>query len=477
MNTYRPVRTVLFLAVALLMVACDSSPTPEPGALEFSTEPSGELENIIEDTPSDFTWDFYNDNVAVSLQEGPDWDGELVLAGFQIQNGEVVHRTTTDPVDTNVEVLSGGASIGDLISGSSWMSGSDWVSVSNWRPSSSWSPGSSWSPSEIEEEALAEAESMLEDNQTMVVVYAHRANESGDYGEVTRPFGLIFQKQNKIGNQIAFDANLSDSNEIFVVNPDGTNAKRITNNGTYDAHPMISPDGTQIAFHSSRNNGSRGEDVDLFVMDADGSNVQEVTKLSTYYGYFDWSPDGKKLVYGDAPNGTDNLYVINVDGTGKTQLTSNSGTDVEPHWSPDGSRIVFASDRDGDYDLYTVDPNGNNLQRITDDQYDNQQPRWSPDGSKIAFMSDRGGGWNRVYTIEVKTGTITQVTGGNSSNDSADRWPSWSPDGSEIAFGSTAFNGVGSEIYRVPSDGSGTPEKVTDSFDDNARRPFWSPVE
>ncbi len=278
-------------------------------------------------------------------------------------------------------------------------------------------------------------------------------------------------------NQIAFDTYLDENQEIVVVDPDGSNSERLTDNGTFDAHPIVSPDGTEIAFLSSRNNNSVGENVDLFVMNADGSDVREVTTLSIYYGYMDWSPDGEKLVYGDASNNNDDIYVINVDGSGKSRLTDDPEVDVEPSWSPDGSRIVFASNRDGDYDLYTVDSNGDDLQRLTDDQSDNRQPRWSPDGSEVAFSSDRGGSWDHIYTLEVESGDITQVTGKDASNDNKDRWPTWSPDGSEIAFQSVAFEGTGLEIYKVSADGSGTPEVVTNSFEKDSQRPFWSPAQ
>ena len=286
----------------------------------------------------------------------------------------------------------------------------------------------------------------------------------------------------QIDNQIAFEMYTKDSKEIYVVDSDGSNSKRLTDNGTYEGDPIISPDGTEIAFLSDRNS-SDGQAVDLFVMNADGSNVREVTELSTFSGRMDWSADGEKLVYSDLSNDNADIYVVNVDGSGKTRLTDDPEfRDYHPSWSPDGSQIVF--DRYGggdylDYDLYTMDSNGGNLQRLTDDDYANEKPRWSPDGSKVAFTRDREDSRDRVYTIDVDSRDITQVTGFDDSNDSGDDWPTWSPDGSEIAYESVSHDGDGTgvEVYRVNADGSGSHEVVTSSFDNDADRPFWSPVE
>ena len=179
------------LVTGLLLAACDLSSETEPDSLEFTTEPSDELSAMIDETPSDFTWAFFNDNVTVSMIPGSNWSGDLVLSAFQLQDGEVVHRTTTDPVSTTAEALSSGRSTEDLIPGSSWVPGPQWAPASNWIPGSSWIPGSNWSPSEIEDQAREAFD--LAEGETVVVVYAHTPDDSQT--QTTQPFGILMQRE------------------------------------------------------------------------------------------------------------------------------------------------------------------------------------------------------------------------------------------------------------------------------------------
>ena len=180
------------LVTGLLLAACDSGSETEPDPLEFTIEPSDELLSaLIDETASDFTWAFFNDNVTVSMIPGSNWSGDLVLSAFQLQDGEVVHRTTTDPVSTTAEALSSGRSIEDLFPGSSWVPGSQWAPASNWIPGSSWIPGSHWSPSEIEDRAREAFD--LAEGETVVVVYAHTPDDSRT--QTTQPFGILMQRE------------------------------------------------------------------------------------------------------------------------------------------------------------------------------------------------------------------------------------------------------------------------------------------
>lgn len=155
---------------------------------------------------------------------------------------------------------------------------------------------------------------------------------------------------------------------LWKMRPDGSDVKRITNRDDID--PSWSPDGSMIAFASSRA-GAR----QLFVMNADGSNVQQVTDLNNMGGRNTWSPDGTKLAFYRGPQGDRNIYVINVDGTGLVKLT-DGGDNLGPSWSPDGNWIVFTSFRDGNNELYIIHPDGTGLTRLTNSPISDWQPRW-----------------------------------------------------------------------------------------------------
>jgi Tol biopolymer transport system component len=155
---------------------------------------------------------------------------------------------------------------------------------------------------------------------------------------------------------------------IWIMQADGTKPRALTTKNDID--PTWSPDGSMIAFASSRA-GAR----QLFVMDADGSNIRQVTNLSDVGGRSSWSPDGKKLAFYAGPLNDHNIYTINIDGTGLTQLTFG-GDNLGPSWSPDGNWIAFTSYRDGNNEIYIMRPDGTNLVRLTNNASSDWQPRW-----------------------------------------------------------------------------------------------------
>lgn len=162
----------------LLLTCGDNSTDPEadPEPLEFTTEPSTELSQLIETAPGDFTWAYFNNHIIVNAVSGSMWSGEIVLSSFQVENGEVVNRATSDAVETSIDELADGLSAEELFPGSEWVPGAMWFPGSEWFPGSSWLPGSSWSPAEIEEIALSEFD--LGENESLLVVYAQLADDS-----------------------------------------------------------------------------------------------------------------------------------------------------------------------------------------------------------------------------------------------------------------------------------------------------------
>src|SRR5437870_4664116 len=118
------------------------------------------------------------------------------------------------------------------------------------------------------------------------------------------------------GTKIAFARYNINSKfaEIFVMNADGSDQRRLTQSGN-DRSPTWSPDGTKIAFARYNINSP----VEIFVMNADGSDQRAVAS-----GFDEpaWSPDGLKLAVGDnGALGTYGIYLINVDGSNRTQIT------------------------------------------------------------------------------------------------------------------------------------------------------------
>ena len=87
-------------------------------------------------------------------------------------------------------------------------------------------------------------------------------------------------------------------------------------------------------------------------MDADGSNQRRLTNN----GYSDeapsWSPDGHSIAFTSDRDGNTEIYVMNADGSNQRRLTNNGYSDEDPSWSPDSRSIAFTSDRSGDWEIY-----------------------------------------------------------------------------------------------------------------------------
>ena len=199
-----------------------------------------------------------------------------------------------------------------------------------------------------------------------------------------------------------------DRYDIYTVNRNGAELKRLTHYDVYTAEGVLSPDGKRIVFTSLKD-----ADLEIYTMNADGSDVRRLTNTPGYDGGAWWSPDGKQIVY-RANHPTDSadlkayrdllaqrlvrpsrveLFIMNADGSNQRQITHLGGANFGPSWTPDGKRIVFSSNhknpRGGNFDLYLINADGTNLEQITFDQAFDGFPMFSPDGKKLVWASNR----------------------------------------------------------------------------------------
>ena len=212
------------------------------------------------------------------------------------------------------------------------------------------------------------------------------------------------------GKRIAFHSdrdNDRDHNiEIYVMDADGQNEQRLTENRTEDEYPSWSPDGERIVF-SARREGHFKNNLDLtyeiYVMDADGQNEQRLTENRNNDWHPSWSPDGKRIAF-DADRKGDvvkfDIYVMDADGGNQQKLTNHRAWDGSPSWSPDGKRIAFWSLRDGNSEIYVMDADGGNQQNLTNHTNRDASPAWlnspfsvSPAGKKFTM-------WGRLKQID-----------------------------------------------------------------------------
>ncbi len=153
-----------------------------------------------------------------------------------------------------------------------------------------------------------------------------------------------------------------------------------------NVQPALSPDRSRIAFSSNR-----GGTYDLFLMDADGGQPRRLTTDAGTEGEPAWTPDGSRIVYtATPPGGQPQLYALRPDGQPPQALTAGPGGNHSPAVSPDGRTLAFVSTRDGNQEIYTMPVDGGPARRLTRTDRRESYPRFLPNGD-LLFAVERGG--------------------------------------------------------------------------------------
>ncbi len=196
--------------------------------------------------------------------------------------------------------------------------------------------------------------------------------------------------------------------------------KNLTHTRGYDAEGDYSPDGTKIVFASNRaayDHELSKEDqerlkvdkqyfMDIYIMDADGSNVKRLTDVPGYDGGPFFSHDGKKICWRRfTPKGdVAEVMTMNVDGSDQRAITKLGAMSWAPYFHPTGDYLIFTTNLQGfaNFELYIVDAQGKHAPvRVTYTDGFDGLPVFSPDGKKLAWTSGRGaGGASQIYIAD-----------------------------------------------------------------------------
>lgn len=271
------------------------------------------------------------------------------------------------------------------------------------------------------------------------------------------------------GTKIAFASHIIGDYGIYIIDSDGSNMTRLTENLVWGSLLNWSYDSTKIVFDSLL----EGQ-YEIYTLNAgDGSQMRNLSIHPSRDQFPYWSPDGTQVVFWSERDGNGEVYVVNIDGTELTNLTNNDHSDVISYhatpWSPDGTVLLFSSYRDNNWEIYVVRRDGTDLINLTESPGSDNSPIWSPNGAEIAFIF--GNDDQRGFAIMNADGTGKKILYSVPASVTGFSQPTWSPDGSQIAF--TLLYESQGEVYVINRDGSGLRNISNHPSSDFS--PVWRP--
>jgi TolB protein len=254
------------------------------------------------------------------------------------------------------------------------------------------------------------------------------------------------------------------SKELYLMDYDGFNPRRVTVNGSLNIVPTWSPDGRSIAYVSYRQGTP---DVFLAsIYEGKSSNLTNGKGAQALSAAF--SPDGKHIAYGSNRSGNMDIWVANADGSGARKVTTSSASDTAPCWSPTAQEIAFTSNRGGTPQIYVMDAEGLNVRRLTNVGNYNDGCSWNPSKEfpEVAYTSRLEGGFE-VAILDIASGQVRQVTQGRGSCE----YPTWAPNGRHLAFSCNR----GGQWQIAVSNRDGSEVQALSAGPGNNVQPDWGP--
>jgi TolB protein len=287
-----------------------------------------------------------------------------------------------------------------------------------------------------------------------------------DRGRIIRQFAneILVALTGEAGvfdTRIAFIKKGTSATELYTINFDGSDLRRITHHNSLTLSPRWSPDGRRLAYTSFKDGNP-----DIYLQELDSGKTEKIVSYPGLNLPGSWSRDGAMLLVTLSREGSPGIYDMNVGSRILQRLTRESTINVSPVRSPDEKRIAFVSNRNGSPQIYVMDADGGNVRRLTMEGNYNTSPAWSPKAKKIAYEGSVNGQF-QIFVIDEEGGAPRQMTFDRGDHES----PSWSPDGRYLVH---SVRGGGRNRIAIMNAGGGS-SRVLQEGGDSFQSPFWSP--
>jgi len=223
------------------------------------------------------------------------------------------------------------------------------------------------------------------------------------------------------GKQKRYSWDYDEHMDIFAARRDGSGLRRLTTATGYDAEAGFSPDGKQVVFCSMRDayptNKLSGAELklletdpayfgEIYIMNADGSDQRRLTRSPGYDGGPFFSPDGQRIIWRHfETNGlVADVFTMKLDGSDVRRVTEFGCMSWAPFFHPSGDYLVFTANKLGfaNFELFIVDAaGGREPVRVTHTDGFDGLPVFSPDGKRLEWTSNRGAdGKSQIYLAD-----------------------------------------------------------------------------
>ena len=283
-------------------------------------------------------------------------------------------------------------------------------------------------------------------------------------------------KKSIFGTKIVSVRNMSGSKkEIFIMDWNGDNKKRLTYHRSITMSPAWSPKGDSVSYAAFVFNKKLKQRVNaLFLMKLKTKKIQLLSGKAGANLGSDFFPNGKEMLITLTGRGHMDIFKLKISNSKTTALTRGpyGRINVEPSISPRNHRVAFSSDRSGKTMIYTMNKRGQDIKRITYAGHYNSNPSWHPYKNQIAF-SGRSKGRFDIFTVNSNGTGLKRLTSLQKKNG---RWancesPSFSPDGRFIVFSSDLSGTY--QLYTLNLDDLSIERITFDRY--NYKSPKWSP--